>query len=372
MKFRFPLLTLIAVFGLSFTIRIAVGQNRIAVGSPGRFDIAGGVFGEVFATGRFTITGSPNPNVKFKVDRVVSGFNVPVNFLIVTPSSGTTPATIRVGPNPNVTRNMCPGGYLANVFFTTVDQTPPVTVGAIVGLTLRAPPPPTIGVVVNTASLQPSVSPSAMVSIYGDSLGPPVLSAEYNGEGLYPTTFGNTTVTFNGVAAPLLHMSPSRIDAVAPYAIAGQKTAQVAVSRYGQTSPAFEIPVADTSPAIFAGPGDILNYQFPNYSPNSADNPAAPGSVIVLFATGAGVFDDTVPETSISLIACPFQARPVSLTIGGLPATIYYAGAAPYQTIGKLQVNVIVPQGVASGPQPVVLTIGQANNEQQQVTVAIK
>jgi len=368
---KFPSRVLAMGLGLSLSISPAFGQNVLGLGSGGR-DIAGGVFGEVYFVDTLTLSSAPNRNVKFKLDRVVSLTNEPVSFFILSPSSGTTTATIRVGPNPNVTRYMRPGGYIATVFFTTVDQSPPSTVAGLLRLTLRAPAPAAIGAVVNTASLQPVASPGGILSVYGESLGPPVFAAEYNGEGLYPTTFGNTTVTFNGVAAPLLHMSPSRIDAVAPYALAGQKTAQVVVSRYGQSSPAFEVPVADASPAIFAGPGDILNYQSGNYSPNSADNPAAPGSVIVLFATGAGVFDDTVPETSISLIASPFRARPVSLTIGGLPATILYAGAAPYQTIGKLQVNVIVPQGVASGPQPLVLAIGGTGNEQQQVTVAIK
>jgi len=66
--------------------------------------------------------------------------------------------------------------------------------------------------------------------------------------------------------------------------------------------------VADASPAIFAGPGDILNCQSGSYSPNSTDNPAPPGSVIVLFATGAGIADDTIPEASISLVASSFRA----------------------------------------------------------------
>ena len=65
-------------------------------------------------------------------------------------------------------------------------------------------------------------------------------------------------------------------------------------------------------------------------------------------------------------------AAPVSLTIGGLPATILYAGSAPFKVSGVLQVNAVVPDGVDSGPQPVVLTIGERNNSQQQLTVAVQ
>ncbi|MGH8244881.1 MAG: hypothetical protein ACREUU_00455 [Gammaproteobacteria bacterium] len=371
----------LVVLGLSLTVPSSVAQNGVVVGGPGRANIAGGAFGEVYSTERFGIFGIPSTNVKFKLDRVVSGPNTPVSlgsFLIVSPSSGVTPSTVRVAPNPNVTRKMRPGQYAAVVYFTTVDQTPPVTTGAIVILTLRAPPPPSIGSVVNTASLHPMVSPATVVSILGDSLGPPVHSAEYDIEGLYPTTFGFTTVTFNGTRAPLLHVTSGRIDAIAPYPVAGQKTAQVVVSRYGVSTAPFEVPVTDTAPAIFTvasngtGQGDILNYAFPNYSRNNADNPAVPGQMIVFYATGAGVLDDAVSEASISLIASPIRSQPVSLTIGGLPARIYYAGAAPFESIAKLQINAFVPEGVGSGPQPVVLTIGQADNAQQQVTVAIR
>jgi uncharacterized protein (TIGR03437 family) len=130
-----------------------------------------------------------------------------------------------------------------------------------VNLTLVRPDPASIRAVVNSASSEPVVSPGAMMSILGTSLGP-VLSADYDVNGLYPTTLGNTTVTFNGVAAALLSTSPGRIEAVAPYEIAGQELAQVVVSHYGQSSDPFDVLVADIAPAIFtAGPNG--SGQFP-------------------------------------------------------------------------------------------------------------
>lgn len=63
---------------------------------------------------------------------------------------------------------------------------------------------------------------------------------------------------------------------------------------------------------------------------------------------------------------------PVSLTIGGQPAKIQYAGAAPYLVSGMLQINAVVPDGIGSGLVPVVLTIGQNSNAQQNVTVAVQ
>lgn len=74
-----------------------------------------------------------------------------------------------------------------------------------------------------------------------------------------------------------------------------------------------------------------------------------------------------------SLLECAHvAAQPVSLTIGGKPATLLYVGASPYQVWSLLQVNAIVPTDTDSGQQPVVLTIGQNDNSQQRVTIAIK
>jgi uncharacterized protein (TIGR03437 family) len=63
---------------------------------------------------------------------------------------------------------------------------------------------------------------------------------------------------------------------------------------------------------------------------------------------------------------------PVSVTIGGLPATdITYAGAAPGLVAGALQVNVRIPASVASGDQSVVLRIGNTIS-QSGLTVSIR
>jgi uncharacterized protein (TIGR03437 family) len=196
--------------------------------------------------------------------------------------------------------------------------------------------------------------------------------ARYNDSGLYPTTLGNTTVTFNGAVAALLYVSTTQINAVVPYEVAGQKTVSVIVTHDSVASPAFSVPLMDTSPAIFT----ILNDD-PNANPtNSADQPAAEGSLISIYATGGGLLSQPVQDGSIALLFAepPYAslAAPLSVTIGGQPARISYAGVAPFEVNGMLQVNAVVPTGIGSGPQPVVLTIGANNNASQQVTVAVK
>jgi uncharacterized protein (TIGR03437 family) len=226
-----------------------------------------------------------------------------------------------------------------------------------------------------------------MISVFGTHLAQPPASATYNEIGLYPTSLAGTTVTFSGISAPLLYISQGQINALVPYGIAGQKTADVVVTRvtgtFSQSSGTFTISLMDTSPGLFTatqnGSGQAAILEYPDSVYNSTDHPAYPGSVITLFATGMGVWDPPVPDGGIDLFdfsrippQSSFLAKPVSLTIGGQPARILYTGASPYQVWGLLQINAVVPDNVASGVQPVVLKIGQNDNSSQNVTMAIK
>lgn len=319
--------------------------------------------------------GEVDSHVRFKLDT-----SIPTG-LIVSPSSGTTPLEIQVGVDPNAVGNWFSGQISRQLNFTTVDQSPPFITSAIVRVTfISTPDPPVIRSVANAASFAPVVTPGAVVLIRGTSLGPS-MSATLDQTGLYPTTLGNTTVTFNGIPAPLLSSSPGVIKAVAPYGIAGQAAAQVVVTHYPlssveQVSAAFSVPVADTSLAIFGGtqtaggPVGIQNCDADGCTFNGADNPAPPGSIIVFFATGVAAWVGPGVDGSIAIV--PRLYSGAGLTIGGQPAQILYAGTAPYQVWGVFQVNARVPQGIGSGPQPVVLTVGQASNASQQATVAVQ
>ena len=283
------------------------------------------------------ITATPLP---FKYVGLLSNGPVP-NFVVVSPASGTAPTNIGLGLNPNVVAYLPPGGYGAAVQFATPGESPPYA-NAVVQLSVLPPPPAVITSVVNAASLQPSISPGELVSIFGAHLGTPPISSQYNDSGLYPTSLGNTTVTFNGTSAPLLYVSTTQINAVVPYEVAGQKNVNVVVTHDSQASPAFSLPLMGTSPAIFTvtqsgtGQGAILSAPGVNlpFAPNSADNPAPKGSDIAIFGTGGGVLNQAVADGSVllSVLEPPgyHPAASVSLTIGGQSARVFYAGVAPF------------------------------------------
>jgi len=60
------------------------------------------------------------------------------------------------------------------------------------------------------------------------------------------------------------------------------------------------------------------------------------------------------------------------VTLGGVPAHVLYVGAAPGLVAGALQINVVVPEGVASGAAPLLVSFANIDNSQAGITVAIQ
>ena len=301
-------------------------------------------------------------------------------FITVTPASGTTPATLTLGVDSSILSTLPPGTYSGTV---TVSS-PGITSQTVnVTLTVSAGPTPVISAITNAASIQSGpISPGEIVSIFGTNVGPATppggVSFSLTPAGTVPTTLGGVTVLINGVAAPLLFVNSLQVNAIVPYEIAGQPNANIVVQFGGSTSATLQATVVDTRPAIFSlsqggsGQGAILNQ---DYSVNGVNKPAAKGTVIQIFATGEGQLVPAVATGSLTPGVAPFPkpiATPVTVTIGGQPAQVQYAGEAPTLVSGVIQVNAVVPSNINSGNQPVVLTIGANSNNTQSITVAVQ
>jgi uncharacterized protein (TIGR03437 family) len=148
---------------------------------------------------------------------------------------------------------------------------------------------------------------------------------------------------------------------------------RVAVEFLGAQSPPLLLTVLPAKPGLFTvnssgtGPGAILNE---NGTLNQANNPAARGSVIVLFATGGGAMNppgaDGQVATGISGLNLP-----VTATVGGQTAEVLYAGNAPGLVQGVIQINLRLNANTPSGNQPVEVNVG-GNPTTANVTVAVQ
>ncbi|MFB3778037.1 MAG: M12 family metallopeptidase [Bryobacteraceae bacterium] len=223
--------------------------------------------------------------------------------------------------------------------------------------------------VVNAASYASgSIAPGQLVTVFGTNLGPvtPAL-LRLDGTGKVATELAGARILFDGVAAPMVMASANQSSAVVPYSVAGKSSTRVVVEYKGvQSSPMF-LGVSPSAPGIFTldmsgrGQGAILNED--GVTLNSPANPAARGSVVVLYATGGGQTFPPGEDGAVPVGVLPKPVLPVRVTIGGVSAEVLYAGAAPYYVSGLMQVNVRVPRNIAAGDYvPVVLTVGDRSS----------
>ena len=214
-----------------------------------------------------------------------------------------------------------------------------------------------------------SVSPGEVITLHGIGIGPPPGSPS-----------GAVEVLFDGRAAPVLYTSLSQVNAIVPFEVLpggrlGQAVTTIEVINNGIESAAWGVRVTPSVPGIFTlnqsgqGPAAVLNQ---DNTVNSPINPALAGTTIQIFATGGGQTSPPSATGSITQSPAPMLALPVTVSIGGVNAQVIYAGAAPQEVAGVVQVNVPVPPGIAPNPAaPISITIGGATSPQG-ATIAIR
>ena len=353
----------------------------LTVGSPQLLTFSNGGVNFTFQSGSGTVPQAQTIQVN------TNGANVPINiavtpvtggqFLTVTPSTGNTPGPISIAINSAILNTLQPGSYTLLVTVSSPSipngaQTLPIT------LVVLPQGPPLVNSIVNAASNQPgAVAPGELVTIYGNGVGP---TTAYNlsltSTGFVASTAGDLTVTFDGIPAPITFANATQINAIVPYEIAGRATTTLVIKRGAQSSSPIQLQVANAAPSIFSlsqgggGQGAILNS---NGTINGPQNPAAKGSTIQIFATGAGQINPGGVTGSVTPTTAPFPTPVgnVTVTIGGKPAELKFNGMAPGLASGVWQINAVVPPDVASGNQPISITVG-TNTSLPNITVAVQ
>ena len=319
--------------------------------------------------------------------------------LTITPSALTAPAGATTGTLAIATDSSCSwsaysdvswlsitgnttGNGSYNLPFSILANTSAVRTGSIhVGALLFtvtqqavAGPSVVLSAVVNGADYaQGAVSPGGIVAVFGSNIGPVQGVAYTVTGGFLPKTLGGVQVLFDNVPAPLLYVSASQVNAVAPFAVSGSTKAQVVY----QSTPSniLTLPVQPATPGILTldrsgfGGGAILNQDL---SVNTPANPAAAGSIVVIYCVGGGATNPATADGAIIGNPAPVSVLPATVTIGGSNAQVLYTGAVSYSIAGLTQINAIVPPGLtAHGQLPVTVSIGGVQS-QSGVTVAIE
>ncbi len=246
-------------------------------------------------------------------------------------------------------------------------------------------PTPSITSVVNGASFGDTIEAGSWVTIKGTNLAPstPDPGRIWNSQteivnGKLPVALDGVSVTINGTPAAVYFVSGTQLNVQAP-SDSATGPVQVVVTNANGSSAAFTANMQGVAPGLFLF--DPQNRKYP--AAVSADGtylgpqglfgsalstrPAKPGETIVLFGTGFGTTNPGVSSGVVFSGAASVVDKP-SVLIGGVSATVAFAGLTG---AGLYQLNVVVPDGVPDGDQPLVVGTGGVQT-QSGVSLAIQ
>ncbi len=215
--------------------------------------------------------------------------------------------------------------------------------------------------VLNAAGSEVSgtAAPAEVITLYGYNLGPASPLSGVISNGVLGTSLGGYAVLFDGVPAPLLYASANQINCVVPAEAFARDNVSVQIRTPQGTLAGPALPVLQAEVEIFQTGSGYAAAVNEDGGVNSAAHPAGPGSVVTLWATGAGLYrgngfpaDGTIvsagslgaPALPVSVVAAPgaFSQALDSLEVE-------YAGDAPGAVFGVIQVNFRLPEFFAPG-----------------------
>ena len=238
----------------------------------------------------------------------------------------------------------------------------------------QQPPTLTAASVVSASSPVSFVplSPGGIISIFGTNLADSALSASSIP---LPTQLGNAEVIVAGQAAPLLYVSDSQINAIVPEGVNTNTAQQVLVERGVTYSQPVPVNVAFAQPGVFQSGGFGIFVD----TPASGAAPfivtpvasATAGDVLVAYCAGLGPTTPSVTDGTASPTSpLANTSNPVTVTIGGQNASVFFAGLTP-GFAGLYQINLVVPSGIQPGAA-VPLTVAVGGQTSPPVSIAIR
>jgi uncharacterized protein (TIGR03437 family) len=223
---------------------------------------------------------------------------------------------------------------------------------------------PVITGVVNAASFAAgTLAAGSLGTIFGSDLAATTAVAGIP----LPASLGSASVYVNDIAVPLLYVSPGQINFQVPWqAVPGPST--VLIINSNGISNYLTVQIAATAPGLFSGGVVASAWGEPTRAVHA-------GEYVTIYATGLGPVENP-PPTGMSLpdAALATVRTTPTVTIGGMPATVAFAGLAPpgqnRYTVGVYQIDALVPSNAPAGDSvPVVVsTAGIGSNP---VTVSI-
>jgi trimeric autotransporter adhesin len=279
--------------------------------------------------------------------------------------AGTAPAGLTVPINPT---GLSPGTYSGVIAITAAGgSNNPQDVLVNLAVTAAASTVVITSIVNSASGATGSIAPGEIITIKGSGLGPPngVSFSVDPSTGMVGTTLSGTQVSSGSFAAPVTYSSAGQINAIVPYEVAGQSTIVLKVKYQGTISSARTLNVANGVPGAFTingtGAGQAVASN-EDGSLNSSANPAAQGSYVTVYFTGGGQTTPPGVTGSVTDTGLKWLTQSISVTVGGVLATVAFDGAAPFLVDGVGQLNIRLANNTPSGAQPMIITSGSVSS----------
>ena len=199
--------------------------------------------------------------------------------------------------------------------------------------------------VTNAASLTAGpIAPGTLVTISGDAFSKDNVAVPEDADAPLPRKLAGVEVILDGVALPLLAVSPDQVEALVPPDLNSRTAASLYVRMehdgLAKTTEAIALKMVPASPGLFASggneprPGLLLHGT--QSAPVTSEYPAHPGEVLTAWATGLGA----VLEGGV-------VAAPIAAQIDGQNVSVLSAKLAEHAP-GVYEVRIVLPAGERS------------------------
>lgn len=243
-----------------------------------------------------------------------------------------------------------------------------LALAVLLASTAQAAGPPVYSAesIVNGANFaQGALAPNSITTIFGADLAwwTETLTQENTGAGMLPTSLADVRVYVANYVAPLIYVSPAQINFLIPCDLRpGPVT--VWVARQGVHGPQVAVTLVDAAPQLFVNADGYVVAQHADYSLITPDQPARPGEIIVVYATGLGLTHPNPSPGEIPLYpGLMAQLSALRVSVGGVELRsddIQYAGLTP-GFAGLYQINLRLPEGLGPDPELRAGVAGQAS-----------
>ena len=172
------------------------------------------------------------------------------------------------------------------------------------------------------------------------------------------TSYNGTSITIGGKTAPLVVSGDGYMVIQVPADVATGSQPLVLTSSNGAAA-AYPVTIASVAPGLYYdGEGGVI-LRNSDYSLIRNANPARVGDILLIYGTGLGQTTPALASGTVAPTTGSFNtiAAPVTVTVGGQTARMFYAIASPGY-IGLYQIAIMVPAGVGPGRVPVVVRAG--------------